>query len=72
MWDLEFGDFLLAGVSGRIRRDVRGSAVGVDMLFAGVLHVHFMNAVDDLIGVDLQAFISATQELAKLVWAVEA
>jgi hypothetical protein len=51
--DLEFGDLLLAGVAGRVGRDVGGSAFGVDVLQAGLLHMEVMEAFDDLVGIDL-------------------
>ena len=42
MGDLELGDLLLAGVSGRVRGDVRGSALAVDMLPTCFTHVQAM------------------------------
>jgi hypothetical protein len=53
--DPEFGDLLLAGISGRVWSDMRGTAVRVDMLSASFFHMHSINTFDDLIRVDLQA-----------------
>lgn len=35
LWDLELGDFLLAGITRRVRGKVRGCASGVQMMVMG-------------------------------------
>lgn len=55
MRDLELGDLLFAGISGGVWCDMRGSTLGVNMPLACILHMHIMDTVDDLIGVDLEA-----------------
>jgi hypothetical protein len=54
MRDLELGDLLLAGISGGVWSDMSGTALGVNMLPARILHVHIMDTLDDLIRIDLQ------------------
>lgn len=56
MGDLEFGDFLFAGIAGGIWGQMRSTAVSMDMLSACLLHVHIVKASDDLIGIDLWNF----------------
>jgi len=52
--DLEFGDFLLAGIASGVRSDVRGSAFGVDVVVAFIFHMKIMKALDNFIRVDLK------------------
>src|ERR1700761_9092721 len=56
MWDLEFGDLLVAGISGEVGRDVRSASVYVNRLAASFLHLHIMKASSDLIRLDLHCF----------------
>lgn len=51
--DFEFGNLLLAGVAGRVGRDMGSTAFGVDMFQTSLPHMKVVEAFDDLIGVDL-------------------
>ena len=50
--DLEFGDFLLRGITGGIRRNTRGGVAGVEEVFVGFGGL-VVEGIDDLVRVDL-------------------
>jgi hypothetical protein len=50
---LELGDLLLAGVSSGVWSDMRGSAVRMYMVLACLFHMEVVEALDNLVRVDL-------------------
>ena len=53
MGNLELGNLLLAGVSGRVWGDMRSASITVDVLPASLFHMHIVHALDDFIRVYL-------------------
>jgi hypothetical protein len=58
---LELGDFLLAGVSSGIWSDVRGSAICMYMFLACLFHMEVVEALDNLVRVDLEITVSSAE-----------
>jgi hypothetical protein len=58
---LELGDLLLARISCRVWSDVRGSAVRMYMFLACLSHMEVVEALDDLIRIDLGIAVSSAE-----------
>lgn len=64
---LELGDLLLAGISRRVRSDVRGSALSMYMFLACLFHMEVVEALDDLIGIDLEIAVRSAELCGGLI-----
>jgi hypothetical protein len=58
---LELGDLLLAGVSSGVWSDMRGSAVSMYMFLACLFHMEAVEALDNLVRVDLEIAVSSAE-----------
>jgi hypothetical protein len=58
---LELGDLLLARISCRVWSDVRGSAVRMYMFLARLSHMEVVEALDNLVRVDLEIAVSSAE-----------
>jgi hypothetical protein len=58
---LELGDLLLAGVSSGVWSDMRGSAVSMYMFLACLFHMEVVEALDNLVRVDLEIAVSSAE-----------
>jgi len=58
---LELGDLLLAGVSSGVWSDMRGSAVRMYMVLACLFHMEVVEALDNLVWVDLYMAVSPAE-----------
>ncbi len=62
-WDLEFGNFLLAGVAGAVGCCMGGAAIAVDVLFGSFFDVEGAEVLDDGVRVDLRVPVLAAFEV---------